>query len=177
MTWVKACVLALVACGSPGPPPTVTVLPLATVAATETVVPPPSPPTHDVAAGASAAPEILAPGKVTLVHFFASWCTPCVKSMPDLEVIYKRHGGRVAIVAFGEDDDEGDMRRFVAQVGVVFTVLWDGAKARAMRWRPSTMPATYVVDKRGSTRFTHAGYRDGDGDTLEAEVESLLAER
>jgi hypothetical protein len=38
------------------------------------------------------------------------------------------------------------------------------------------MPSTYVIDKHGSLRFTHSGYHDGEGSTLEAEVKSLLAE-
>jgi thiol-disulfide isomerase/thioredoxin len=154
----------------------VTVAPVALPAVTASAVAVPEPTTNEVAANASAAPEVFAPGKVTLVHFFASWCTPCVKSMPELDAIYKRHHGLVAVIGLSEDDDERDMRAFVATTGVVFTVLWDGAKAKASRWRPSTMPATYVVDKHGSTRFTHAGYRDGDGDALETEVQSLLAE-
>ncbi len=150
---------------APLPPPPVT-------ATVEVATPPPSVPT----ANASAAPEVLAPGKVTLVHFFASWCEPCKKSLPELDAIYKRHSGRLAVVAIGEDDDEGDMRAFVTRVAVVYTVLWDGAKAKASRWRPMSMPSTYVVDKRGSTRFTHAGYHDGEDATLESEVQSLLAE-
>lgn len=174
---VTAWGVVLVACGgAQTPTPTVTVvvapLPVVTQAA---VAPPPPSTTNDVGYGATAAPEVFAPGKVTIVHFFASWCMPCTKAMPELDALYQRHHGHVAMIGIGEDDDESSMRAFVAHVGVVFTVLWDSAKGRASRWRPSTMPTTYVIDARGALRFTHAGYHDGDADTLESEVKGLLA--
>lgn len=167
--------LGLAACGAPARPVTVTVPPPESSAAVP-VTPVAAAPTEDERSS-TIAPEIFASGKVTLVHFFASWCAPCAKSMPELDALYKKHGGRVAVVAIGEDDDESDMRAYVSQLGVMFTVLFDAAKAKATRWRPQTMPTTFVVDARGGVRFTHAGYRDGDADTLEAEVTRLLAER
>jgi cytochrome c biogenesis protein CcmG/thiol:disulfide interchange protein DsbE len=134
-----------------------------------------------VVKGASAsattpAPDVLAAGKVTVVHFFASWCTPCAKSMPELDALYKRHSGAAAVFAIGEDDDEPSMRAFVARLGVTYTVRWDGTKAQAGRWHVNAMPSTYVVDKHGAVRFTHAGYTTGDGATLETEVAALIAE-
>ena len=85
-------------------------------------------------------------------------------------------GDGAHLVAVGEDDDEADMRSFVAHVGASFTVLWDSAKAKASRWRIATMPTTYVIDKHGSLRFTHAGYNDGARGSVDGEVRSLLAE-
>jgi thiol-disulfide isomerase/thioredoxin len=122
------------------------------------------------------APEVLAPGKVTVVHFFASWCAPCTKSIPDLQTLYAKHGGHVAAIGVGEDDDESDMRSFIATTRASFTILFDSAKAKAGLWKPATMPTTYVIDRHGWLRYTHAGYHDGEGATLETEVASLLAE-
>jgi cytochrome c biogenesis protein CcmG/thiol:disulfide interchange protein DsbE len=127
-------------------------------------------------AASAPAPDVLAAGKVTVVHFFASWCVPCAKSMPELDALYKRHGGAAAVFAFGEDDEEPAMRAFVARLGITYTVRWDGTKAQAGRWHVNTMPSTYVVDKHGAVRFTHGGYTTGDGATIETEVASLIAE-
>ncbi len=162
-----------VACGGSKAPATVTVLPLP-VASAQIATDAPLAPT--AAPNADAAPEVLAPGKVTLVHFFASWCMPCAKAMPDLDAVYTAHHGHVAVLGVGEDDDEPDMRAFVAQLHTTYTVLWDSAKSKATRWRVNTMPTTFVIDKHGSLRFTHAGYADGARDTIESEVRSLLAE-
>lgn len=164
----------LVACGSPEQPKTVTVQPLPATPTPDTsqavLEQAPATPKGD------RAPEVIAAGKVTVVHFFASWCAPCKKSIPELDALYAKHSGRVAAVGIGEDDDESDMRAFVASEHASFTVLFDSAKAKAGRWKPATMPTTYVVDKHGMLRYTHAGYHDGDAATLETEVQSLLAE-
>ncbi len=165
-----------IACAESKPPATVTVpLPVISTAVASDTPPALSQPTE--APSADAAPEVLAPGKVTVVHFFASWCAPCAKSLPELEALYASHGGKVAVIGVGEDDDEPDMRAFVARARTSYTVLWDSAKAKASRWRPTTMPTTFVVDKRGMLRFTHAGYHDSESDSLETEVRALLAER
>jgi thiol-disulfide isomerase/thioredoxin len=168
-------VIVVVACGGSETHVATVTVPAPSVLPTVTAEPAPPPmPTYGEVG--PAAPEVLAPSKVTLVHFFASWCMPCTKSLPQLDAVYRRHAGRVAVIAVGEDDDEADMRSFVSQIGVVYTVLWDSAKAKASRWRVNTMPVTYVVDKHGALRFTHAGYREGDAETLEKEAATLLAE-
>jgi thiol-disulfide isomerase/thioredoxin len=167
--------IVLVACGSPEQPKSVTVQPLpATPVAPDTsqaaLPQPTATPKGDTA------PEVLAPGKVTVVHFFASWCAPCAKAIPELDALYAKHTGRVATVGIGEDDDESDMRAFVANTHASFTMLFDSAKSKASRWKPTTMPTTYIVDKHGMLRYTHAGYHDGEASTLETEVQALLAE-
>ncbi len=164
-----------IACGESKPPATVTV-PLPVTSPAMAIDTPSALSQPKEAPSADAAPEVLAPGKVTVVHFFASWCAPCAKSLPELEALYTAHHGKVAVIGVGEDDDEPDMRAFVARAQASYTVLWDSAKAKASRWRPSTMPTTFVVDKRGMLRFTHAGYHDAESETLETEVQSLLAE-
>jgi thiol-disulfide isomerase/thioredoxin len=167
-----ALVLLAAACGSPEQPKTVTVqaLPAPPQDTSHAALPQPTTPKGDTA------PEVLAPGKVTVVHFFASWCAPCKKSIPELDALYAKHSGRVAAIGIDEDDERVDMDEFVAFTRASFTVLFDSAKAKADRWKPATMPSTFVVDKHGMLRYTHAGYHDGEDATLETEVQSLLAE-
>jgi len=171
----RLALVLLAACGSPEQPKSVTVQPLPSTSATQDTTQaalpqPTTPPKGDTA------PEVLAPGKVTVVHFFASWCAPCAKAIPELDALYAKHTGHVAAVGIGEDDDEADMRAFVASTHASFTILFDSAKAKASRWKPQSMPTTYIVDKHGMLRYTHAGYHDGEAATLETEVKSLLAE-
>ena len=163
---------ALVAACASHEPPTVTVAPLPTPSGEPApVAERPAPPKGD------AAPEILVPGKITIVHFFASWCAPCRKSLPELDAIASRHKSGVAVVGIGEDDEVADIHAFVARLGIHFATLEDVDRKHAGTWKPATMPATFVVDRRGALRFTHAGYHDDDALTLEREVTALAAER
>ena len=168
--------LLLAACGSPEQPKTVTVQPLPTTSASQETTTQAALPQATATPKGDTAPEVLAPGKVTIVTFFASWCFPCKKSIPEIDALYAKHSGRVAAIGIGEDDDESDMRAYVAVLHPSFTMLFDSAKAKAGRWKPTTMPTTYIVDKHGMLRFTHAGYHDGEDATFETEVQSLVAE-
>ncbi len=161
--------LFLCAC-APAPtsaPVGVTIEPLPTVTATV--------PTAVIDAGppAERAPEILAPGKITVVHFFASWCAPCAKSLPQLGAMNDRFAGRVKLIAIGEDDEEPPMRAFVQQSGTSASIIWDEKKLHAMHWKVSMMPSTFVVDEHGSVRFTHPGYHAEDAAEIDSELSGL----
>ena len=162
-----AVAIAIAACGGARETPTVTLSPL-----------PRSPPSAATAAPLlaprGAAPEILAPGEVTVVHFFASWCAPCAVSLPMLQQM-KDAIGRVAVIGIGEDDEEPDTRAFVAKTSAKFPMEWDAGHAHAAVWRPATMPTTYVVDKHGVLRATYAGWTNDDVTAIVHEIDALVA--
>ncbi|HEY1956867.1 MAG TPA: TlpA disulfide reductase family protein [Polyangiaceae bacterium] len=108
-------VVAFAACGGARPTPTVTVEPLPPPPIVTASRPLLRPVTH-----AEMAPEVLAVGKVTIVHFFATWCGPCRDSMPALERVYEAHRPELAVIGIAEDDEEQGIREFVALRGATF---------------------------------------------------------
>ena len=114
-------------------------------------------------------------GKVAIVDFWATWCEPCKKSFPklqELNVKYKASG--LEIVAISEDDENQGIPEFGTTYGAKFPLLWDDGKAIAGKWQPKSMPATFIVDRKGVVRFVHLGYHDGEEAEIEKEVKSLL---
>jgi cytochrome c biogenesis protein CcmG/thiol:disulfide interchange protein DsbE len=114
-------------------------------------------------------------GKVAIVDFWATWCEPCKKSFPKLEELnskYKANG--LEIVGISEDDDPGGIPTFAGALGARFSIAWDENKAIASKWRPKSMPTTFVVDRQGVVRFVHFGYHDGEEIEIEKEVKGLL---
>ena len=114
-------------------------------------------------------------GKVTIVDFWATWCEPCKKSFPKLEELnskYKANG--LEIVGISEDDDPGGIPTFADALGAKFSIAWDEGKAIASKWRPKSMPTTFVVDRQGVVRFVHFGFHDGEELEIEKEVKGLL---
>jgi len=114
-------------------------------------------------------------GKVVIVDFWATWCEPCKKSFPhlqDLNTKYKSSG--LVIVGLSEDDDKGGIAEFGNSFGADFPLVWDTNKAVGAKWEPGSMPATFIIDRKGLVRFLHRGYHDGEEVDIEKEVKSLL---
>jgi cytochrome c biogenesis protein CcmG, thiol:disulfide interchange protein DsbE len=114
-------------------------------------------------------------GKVVLVDFWATWCEPCKKSFPKLEelrVKYEQAG--FVIVAVSEDDEGNAVATFGTTHGAKFPLVWDREKNVAGKWKPPTMPSSFVVDKKGVVRFVHLGYHEGEEKEIETELKSLL---
>ncbi len=92
-------------------------------------------------------------GKVVLVNFWATWCSPCRIEMPTLNDFYRRYHSRgLDILGLSIDEAPDDAR--VHQVMRQFS--YPGALASAARvngfGEPVAVPVTYVIDARGVIR-------------------------
>lgn len=114
-------------------------------------------------------------GKVIVVDFWATWCEPCKKSFPKLQELstkYKASG--LEIVGVSEDDDSTGIKEFGATYGAKFPLVWDKDKSVAGKWKPASMPGSFIVDRKGVVRFVHSGFHPGDEVELDKEIKSLL---
>ena len=64
-------------------------------------------------------------GKVVVVNFWATWCPPCRKEMPDLETLYKRFKNQGLVILAISDEDAGKVKPFIAQEKVSYPILLD----------------------------------------------------
>ena len=116
-------------------------------------------------------------GKVLLVDFWASWCTPCRKSFPWLNAMQQRHGGDgLLVLAVNEDNERSDAQRFLQQVPAEFAVLYDQAGALAQQYQLMGMPSSFLIDKKGQIRYRHIGFKQADIAGYETQIRQLLAE-
>lgn len=93
-------------------------------------------------------------GQVTLVNFWASWCTPCVKEIPSLNRLKTRMAGRpfrLISVNYGESAQQ--VHAFLRRVEVRFPVLLDIDGAVARQWKVFAFPSTFVIDSEGRIRY------------------------
>ncbi len=117
-------------------------------------------------------------GKVVLLDFWASWCVPCKASFPALNRLQSAYASKgLVILAVGVDDDPADYQKFVSVMKPSFPVAHDATHQTAATFNPSTMPTSYLIDRKGVIRHVHNGYKGAKTEKeYVAEIEALLAE-
>jgi peroxiredoxin len=116
-------------------------------------------------------------GKVVLVDFWGTFCEPCKKSFPKLQDLNTKYGtSGLQIVGISEDevDDKDKIPGFASTYGAKFALGWDEDKSVARKYKPETMPSSFLIDKKGVVRFAHVGYHDGEEVQVEKEIQQLL---
>ena len=114
-------------------------------------------------------------GRVVVVDFWASWCTPCRRSIPWLNQMrarYADHG--LVVIGVNVDKDREDAARFLREVPIDFDVVYDPAGALAARYGVEGMPSTYVYSRDGDLVARHLGFQNAKRPEYEALLGKLL---
>ncbi len=102
-------------------------------------------------AGRSVSLESLK-GRVVLLDFWATWCVPCRKSMPELQTLHERYSARGLTVLGVSIDEKADakVRKFIADKGFTYPVAVDSPKQPAWQeYRVKSIPAAWLIDRDG----------------------------
>ncbi len=116
-------------------------------------------------------------GDVVMINFWATWCGPCRQEMPLLDDLYGRYQ-RVGFTLLGVniDDDSRRAMKMIEELGVKFPVLFDESKDVSKLYAVEAMPVTVLVDREGTVRHVHHGYKPGYEEKYLTEIRSLLRE-
>jgi len=88
-------------------------------------------------------------GKVVLVNFWATWCPPCRKEMPDLETLYGRFGAKGFVVLGISDEEAAKVEPFIREHKVSFPVLLDPGRKVNEMFVVEGIPKSFVYDREG----------------------------
>jgi peroxiredoxin len=88
-------------------------------------------------------------GKVVLVNFRATWCPPCRKEMPDLEMLYKRFKDQGLMVLAISDEDAEKVKPFVAERKVTYPILLDPGRQVNQLFQIEGIPKSFVYNRSG----------------------------
>ncbi|HMB84695.1 MAG TPA: TlpA disulfide reductase family protein [Terriglobales bacterium] len=87
--------------------------------------------------------------KVVLVNFWATWCPPCRKEIPDLETLYGRFGSKGLVVLGISDEEAAKVEPFIREHKVSFPVLLDPGRKVNEIFVVEGIPKSFVYDREG----------------------------
>ncbi len=97
-------------------------------------------------------------GKVVWINFWATWCNPCRKELPDIQRLYneKRAEG-LEVFAINWQDGRDDAAEFFADRELTIPVLLDGDGAVYDQYRLQGLPDSFFIDRGGNIAAVQYG--------------------
>jgi thiol-disulfide isomerase/thioredoxin len=124
--------------------------------------------------------EELKGEKLTIIDFWATWCKPCLKAIPELNTIYDQFKDKgVSIISINCDGP-----RSVAKVGPMskslkmnYPVLLDIDSTVKTQLNLAAFPTLILVDTKGKIVWIHEGFVSGDEKEIIAQIEKYSNEK
>ena len=125
-------------------------------------------------------------GKTVFLNFWATWCGPCQREIPDIEALYHERGGNEGdLVVLGvanpkadehpqnSDVSEPELRAFIDEHGITYPVLMDTTGQLFSAYGVTAFPTTFMIDAEGNVFGYVAGMLTAD--TMDSIVDQTMA--
>ena len=117
---------------------------------------------------------------LTLLDFWATWCSPCKKAIPELNKIYKTYKDRgVEIVGINGDGPRSisKVAPFAKALQIKYPVLIDMNSELKSELNLVSFPSLVIVNSNGKVVWIHEGYTGGDDEIIKVAIEKYLSNK
>ena len=115
-------------------------------------------------------------GKVVMIDFWATWCGPCVQSIPTLSKLYEKYKNQGFEILYISGDNETDKYKvapFVKKKNIPFQVMFDAGVKET--YDVKAFPTNIFIDRKGNVRHRETGFiMDESPRMIETTIELLL---
>ena len=117
-------------------------------------------------------------GKIVVVNFWATWCGPCQKEIPDLSKIYEQYKSRGVVILgiLTNDASDTELLNFSSDYSMTYPIVRNSSDILLSYKYPGALPTTFVFDRSGHQvgKPTVGAIR---GETLTAMLDQLVAQK
>jgi cytochrome c biogenesis protein CcmG/thiol:disulfide interchange protein DsbE len=104
-------------------------------------------------------------GKVLILNFWASWCTPCVQEMPSLNQIQQMFGPQgLVVLGVNVDSKEELYRNMLKRFQITFQTVRDPEENINYHYGTYKIPESYIIDRNGKVVQKYAGLPEVNGE-------------
>ncbi|MCG8581294.1 MAG: TlpA family protein disulfide reductase [Bacteroidales bacterium] len=115
--------------------------------------------------------------EVTLIDFWASWCKPCMKAMPEIDKIYQEyHNKGLSAIGINTDGPRSisKVRPLSKTLNISYPIVSDINNELLNDLNISVLPTLLLVNKNGEIIYRHEGWTAGDEKELVEQINSIL---
>ena len=116
--------------------------------------------------------------QLTVIDFWATWCQPCIRSIPLLNEISKEYsdrGVRFIGVSIDGPRNQSKIKPFVQSLGVTYPILRDVNSEMMSDLNVTAVPSMLVFSANGDQLYFHEGFRPGDEKIIRNHLEEFLS--
>jgi peroxiredoxin len=114
-------------------------------------------------------------GTVVVLDFWASWCPPCRRSLPELEALNEKYKDENVVFIGVNDEERATIDKFSKANELHFYTIQDDDEKISNAFDVEAIPNTYVIGKDGWVAASFQGFDDNDDELDKAIQKALLA--
>lgn len=112
-------------------------------------------------------------GKIVVIDFWATWCPPCRKGIPDLISLKKQYKDQgLEVIGISLDEEKEKVTPFMKQYGINYPVVYGDMNVVQSYGNISSIPTSFVIDKNGNIVASYVGLVDKS--EYEKHIKNLL---
>lgn len=116
-------------------------------------------------------------GRVVMLNFWATWCGPCRQEIPVLNELHGQYEALgFALLGVNIDEQSEVAKSMATELGVAYPIVFDRQKDVSRSYSVDAMPTTVLIDRDGTVRHVHRGYKAGYGELYSDQIRRLMRE-
>lgn len=122
--------------------------------------------------------ENIKGSQLTVIDFWATWCQPCVRSIPLLNEIaeeFETQGVSFIGISIDGPRNQSKVKPFIQSMGVTYPIIRDVDSELMAELGVSAVPTLLIYDSKGELVYFHEGFKPGDEQTIRDHISEQLS--
>jgi len=112
-------------------------------------------------------------GKIVLLDFWATWCSPCQMTMPVVEKLSKEYPNDMVLLAVNLQEPKGVVEKYAFEQALISQILLDEQGTVSAAYGAKAIPMQFLIDRSGIVRHIQTGYNSRMASQMRAQIEQL----